>query len=133
MTVTYTVQDRWGLTSSGTLTITVVPFYIRPPVARDDFMNGNACAFGSFMMEAGQQRVVDVLANDVDPDNTTLAIKEVGLVRDSFGRDTLGAKAEISDDGTKILFTSNAPLPGTNVSAVGVWKQQVPWVACMAP
>jgi hypothetical protein len=114
--VTYTVQDRWGLTATGTLTLTVVPFNIQPPVARDDFTTGSACAFGSFFMFAGQQRFVDVLANDYDPDNTTLAIKEVSTVTDSFGRDTLGAKAEISDDGTKIVFTSNAPIPGTEVS-----------------
>ena len=68
-TFTYTISDGRGGTD--TAAVTVTPATNRPPVAVDD---------PSATAVAGTVSLIDVLANDTDPDGDQLAIQTVGPV-----------------------------------------------------
>jgi uncharacterized protein YhjY with autotransporter beta-barrel domain len=62
----YTIEDEYGATSVGTITMTVTPFVNDPPVANDDTAQTRSGPTGGFPVS------IDVLANDSDPDGDPL-------------------------------------------------------------
>jgi len=69
-TFSYTIADVGGLTSSATVTVAVAPPANGKPNARPD----------SASTTAGTAVQIDVLNNDIDPDNDPLTITSFGLV-----------------------------------------------------
>jgi Bacterial cadherin-like domain len=109
--LTYTIQDRWGLTATGTLTITVVAYQNKAPIAVGDNWGPDFCRFGpGAEVTAGTQVNMSVLTNDQDPEGDTLTIVEVSPVWEALGRPMEGARADISEDGRVVVLTTNAPL-----------------------
>ncbi|MBN8727272.1 MAG: tandem-95 repeat protein [Xanthomonadales bacterium] len=80
----YTIEDGRGGSASARVSITVTPAPNRPPVARDD----------SAMTPAGIPVVVDVLANDSDPDGDPIAVSS--LTQPAHGTAALGGDGRVS-------------------------------------
>ncbi len=77
---TYTIQDPSGLTSNtATVSITVTPIN-DPPVAVDD---------GPFVHESPQPLLIEVMANDSDPDNTKDELTIISVSNPLFGTVTI--------------------------------------------
>ncbi|MFN8105308.1 MAG: Ig-like domain-containing protein [Acidimicrobiia bacterium] len=93
-TFTYTVADADGATDTATVTVTVDPPPNQPPDAQDD----------SATTGVGTPVVVDVLANDSDPDSDTLT---VATVDDP-------ASGSAGTDGTHIQYTPDPGFSGTD-------------------
>lgn len=93
----YTISDGRGGEDSASVSITVLSEN-RPPVANPDSASG----------PAGVPIVVDVLANDFDPDGDELTV--ISVVRISAA----GADIVINDDGT-VSFTISATCNGDNL------------------
>ena len=88
----YTIGDGRGGTDTALVTVTVAPPPNRPPVAVDD----------NVTMGSAQPVLIDVLANDSDPDADPLAI--VAVTTPTFGT------AVVSGNG--ILYTPGGNFPG---------------------
>ena len=89
-TFTYTIGDGSGLTDTATVTVTVTERPNRAPVAVDDFAS----------TVKNTELIIDVLANDSDPDGDPLSV--IDVVHTTMGF------ATIQSDGT-ILYI---PMPG---------------------
>jgi VCBS repeat-containing protein len=83
----YTLKDQWGASSDAVVTVTVV--------GTNDAVN--AVADSAMVNEYGDQAVVDVLANDLDPDagdtKTMVDIAATGLA----------GSAILNSDGTVVI------------------------------
>jgi Ca2+-binding RTX toxin-like protein len=91
-TITYTVSDPDGLTDEGQALVTVTEADNRAPVTADD----------TAITNQGAPVVIDVLANDTDPDGDTLVVHTATSPNGSV---------DINDDGT-ITFTPAADFNG---------------------
>jgi hypothetical protein len=89
---TYTISDGRGGTASALVTVLVAPPPNRPPVALDD----------DVLIGSAQPVLIDVLANDSDPDADPLAI--IAVTAPAFG------SAVVS--GGSILYTPGANFLG---------------------
>jgi hypothetical protein len=89
---TYTIDDGRGGTASALVTVVVAPPTNRPPVALDD----------DVLIGSAQPVLIDVLANDSDPDADPLAI--IAVTAPAFG------SAVVS--GGSILYTPGANFLG---------------------
>jgi hypothetical protein len=96
-TFTYTITDGRGAFDHGTVTITVGNFN-SPPVPEDDRFRLN---------QNTTNNVLDVLANDVDPDGTNI------LTIASVGPSSSGGIVTISLDRLSLLYTPPQPFLGT--------------------
>ena len=104
-TITYSVSDPSGLTDTATISITVMN-EIDPPVAINDIVTVSEDSTGN---------VIDVLANDYDPDGDTLTI--TGSTAAQFGTLVLndaGTPNDPSDD--YFTYTPNANFTGTDLA-----------------
>lgn len=86
--IAYTVQNDKGKKNSGTLVFNVTPVNDAPRPENDT------------LTISSSQTVLDVLANDVDPDGDTISISQIEGLENGT--------ATISDDGATIIFTPNA-------------------------
>ncbi len=93
----YTISDGRGGQDTAQVSITVL-FANRPPVANPDEASG----------PAGVPIVVDVLANDFDPDGDPLTVISVDRIS------VAGADVVINDDGT-VSFTISETCSGRNL------------------
>ncbi|SDY02464.1 Ig-like domain-containing protein [Citreimonas salinaria] len=96
-TFDYTIQDPDGATSTATVTVAVTEGPNAPPVAADDVATTNENA----------AVVIDVLANDSDPDGDPVTVTGLGLLAPANGSATINA------DGT-ITYTPNAGFFGSD-------------------
>jgi hypothetical protein len=85
---TYTIKDNQGDTSSATVTVNIGAKPNEAPEAQDDQMS---TAYGALV-------TVDVMANDTDPDEQTISIKNV--------TSTTGATVQVVDG--KVQYTPKA-------------------------
>ena len=90
----YTIGDGHGGAATATVTVTVTPQPNRPPVAVDD----------AATTVSGQPVVVNVLANDSDPDGDTLTI--IGV--------TTPASGSVVANGSSVTYTPAAGFVGTD-------------------
>ena len=67
----FTIQDSFGATDSGTVTVNVTEFVNNPPVALNDSAQTRAGPTG------GVEIPINVLANDTDPDGQVLDVIDV--------------------------------------------------------
>jgi subtilisin-like proprotein convertase family protein len=92
-TFTYTIDDGKGGTDTATVTVTVNPI-ADPPGAVDD----------TAATDEGTAKIIDVLANDSDPDGDTLSVTDVST--------PANGTAVINPDDT-ITYTPDAGFTGT--------------------
>ena len=97
-TFTYTVSDGNGGTDTATVTVTIVGSTNASPTAVDDTGNAN---------EDGPAVIVDVLANDSDPDaGQTLVVQSV---------DTTGTAGSVTNNGTDVTYDPNGQFESLGV------------------
>ena len=89
----YSIGDGNGGTASATITVTISNLPNQPPVAVDDFVVVNPVG----------ATIIDVLANDSDPDGDPLSI--VSVTAPSSGSATI--------IGNMVTYTAAVPFPGT--------------------
>lgn len=97
-TITYTLSDGRGGTSTGTVSITV-KVANPPPVAVADAFT---------IVEDAAEATFDVIANDTTDAGETLSISAVGT-------STRGSTLKISTDGKKVLYKPGPNVAGTEV------------------
>ena len=88
-TFAYTIEDGRGGSATATITIIVMAAPNTPPVARDDHATLPATAFA----------VIDVLANDEDPDGDFLEV--IAVTQGTYGSATLLASGSVRYDWTQ--------------------------------
>lgn len=93
---TYTITDADGDSSTATVNVTVNPIIVtnQPPIAQND----------SASTTAGQAILIDVLANDSDPDGDPLSFVSIGTA----------ANGTISVVGTQLVYTPNVGFTGSD-------------------
>lgn len=87
----YTLKDSFGATSVGTVRVSVSAGPNRAPVAIWDYRNVSGVT----------PSIIDVLANDHDPDGDALTIVALGTLRNGNG--------SVRIENNKVVFTPNKP------------------------
>ena len=98
---TYRIRNEVGQTATGSVTVQVTePVTANlPPLANDDDAKATA----------GQTTVIDVLANDTDPDGERSKLRVVDVSGASDG-----SSVSVNADGTAVVFTARAGSTGTS-------------------
>jgi RNA polymerase sigma factor (sigma-70 family) len=95
----YTISDGHGGTATGTVTITVGALPDRAPVAHDDEATADAA------WSSPAPVMVDVLANDTDPDGDALSLASVGDA----------AHGTVAIEADRLVYTPDAGFSGEDI------------------
>jgi len=142
-TFDFTIQDSFGATDSGTVTVDVMAFVNDPPVAQNDTAQTRAGP------TAGLQVAIDVLANDSDPEgqlldvqvpvgpsNGSIIVSPSGLIRYTpnagfSGNDVFDYTIDDGAGGTDTatvtvnVAADQPPIAVDDIATTGVWPSSV--------